>query len=56
MEEQSRRSAGLVRQHAALTQDIERLQAQQGSIDPKIAKRLRSLSDAVGITPVTGPG
>jgi uncharacterized protein YlxW (UPF0749 family) len=56
VEEQSRRSAALVRQHAALTQDIEELQAQQGSIDPAMAKQLKDLSVAVGITPVTGPG
>jgi uncharacterized protein YlxW (UPF0749 family) len=56
VEEQSRRSASLVRQHAALTQDIEKLQAQQGSIDPALAKQLKDLSDAVGTTPVTGPG
>ncbi|TDD59018.1 DUF881 domain-containing protein [Kribbella antibiotica] len=56
VEEQSRRSAALVRQHATLTQEIEQLQEQQGSIDPKVAARLKSLSDAVGTTPVTGPG
>ncbi|TCO46132.1 uncharacterized protein YlxW (UPF0749 family) [Kribbella antiqua] len=56
VEEQSRRSASLVRQHAALTQDIEKLQAQQGSIDPKLAKQLKDLSDEVGTTPVNGPG
>jgi uncharacterized protein YlxW (UPF0749 family) len=56
VEEQSRRSASLTRQHAALTQDIEKLQAQQGSIEPKLAKQLKDLSDEVGTTPVTGPG
>jgi uncharacterized protein YlxW (UPF0749 family) len=56
VEEQSRRSASLVRQHAALTQDIERLQEQQGSIDPKLSRQLQTLSDQVGTTPVTGPG
>jgi uncharacterized protein YlxW (UPF0749 family) len=56
VEEQSRRSASLTRQHASLAQDIERLRAQQGSIEPKLAKRLRELSRQVGTTPVTGPG
>ena len=56
VEEQSRRSATLVRQHAALTHDIETLQAQQGSIDPKLAKQLDDLSEQVGTRPVTGPG
>jgi uncharacterized protein YlxW (UPF0749 family) len=56
VEEQSRRSASLTRQHAALTQDIEKLQAQQGSIEPKLAKQLTDLSDEVGTTPVTGAG
>lgn len=56
VEEQSRRSASLTRQHAALTQDIERLQTQQGSIEPKLAKQLKDLSVQVGTTPVTGPG
>lgn len=56
VEEQSRRSASLTREHAALTQDIERLQAQQGSIEPTLAKQLRDLSIEVGTVPVTGPG
>ncbi|NEA33285.1 DUF881 domain-containing protein [Streptomyces sp. SID13031] len=56
VEEQSRRSASLTRQHAALSQDIEKLQAQQGSIEPKLANQLKDLSDQVGTTPVTGPG
>ncbi|MFI5710333.1 DUF881 domain-containing protein [Kribbella sp. NPDC051620] len=56
VEEQSRRSASLTRQHAALTQDIEKLQAQQGSIEPKLAKQLTDLSNEVGTTPVTGAG
>jgi uncharacterized protein YlxW (UPF0749 family) len=56
VEEQSRRSASLTRQHAALTQDIERLQAQQGSIAPALADQLKTLSSQVGTTPVTGPG
>ncbi|MDX6260384.1 MAG: hypothetical protein QOH84_2072 [Kribbellaceae bacterium] len=56
VEEQSRRSASLTRQHAALTQDIEKLQAQQGSIEPKLAKQLTDLSNEVGTTPVTGQG
>jgi uncharacterized protein YlxW (UPF0749 family) len=56
VEEQSRRSASLTRQHAALTQDIEKLQAQQGSIEPKLSKQLKDLSEQVGTTPVTGPG
>ncbi|WP_020386655.1 DUF881 domain-containing protein [Kribbella catacumbae] len=56
VEEQSRRSASLTRQHAALTQDIEKLQAQQGSIEPKLARQLKDLSYQVGTTPVTGPG
>ena len=56
VEDQSRRSATLVRQHAALTHDIEALQAQQGSIDPKLAKQLDDLSEQVGTRPVTGPG
>jgi uncharacterized protein YlxW (UPF0749 family) len=56
VEEQSRRSASLTRQHAALSQDIEKLQTQQGSIEPKLAKQLKDLSDQVGTTPVTGPG
>ncbi|MEV6417046.1 DUF881 domain-containing protein [Kribbella sp. NPDC051718] len=56
VEEQSRRSASLTRQHAELTQDIEKLQAQQGSIEPKLAEQLKDLSDQVGTTPVTGAG
>ena len=56
VEEQSRRSATLTRQHAALSQDIEQLQTQQGSIEPKLSKQLKDLSEAVGTTPVTGPG
>jgi uncharacterized protein YlxW (UPF0749 family) len=56
VEEQSRRSASLTRQHAALTQAIEKLQAQQGSIEPKLAKQLTDLSNEVGTTPVTGQG
>lgn len=56
VEEQSRRSASLTRQHAALSQDIEKLQTQQGSIEPKLANQLKTLSDQVGTTPVTGPG
>ncbi|MEV8377407.1 DUF881 domain-containing protein [Kribbella sp. NPDC056861] len=56
VEEQSRRSAGLTRQHAALSQDIEKLQTQQGSIEPKLAKQLKDLSNQVGTVPVTGPG
>src|SRR6266508_4238093 len=56
VEEQSRRSAALTRQHAALSGDIEKLQAQQGSMAPKLAKQLKDLSVAVGTTPVTGPG
>jgi uncharacterized protein YlxW (UPF0749 family) len=56
VEEQSRRSASLTRQHAALTQDIEKLQAQQGSIPTKLAKQLKDLSEQVGTTPVAGPG
>ncbi|MBP2353891.1 uncharacterized protein YlxW (UPF0749 family) [Kribbella aluminosa] len=56
VEEQSRRSASLVKQHAALTHDIEALQAQQGSIDPKLAKQFEDLSEQVGTRPVTGPG
>ena len=56
VEEQSRRSATLTRQHAALSQDIEQLQTQQGSIEPKLSQQLKDLSVAVGTTPVTGPG
>ncbi|GAA1573757.1 DUF881 domain-containing protein [Kribbella karoonensis] len=56
VEEQSRRSASLVKQHAALTHDIEALQAQQGSIDPKLAKQFEDLSEQVGTRPVSGPG
>ena len=56
VEEQSRRSASLVKQHAALTHDIEALQAQQGSIDPKLAKQFEDLSEQVGTRPVVGPG
>jgi uncharacterized protein YlxW (UPF0749 family) len=56
VDEQSRRSASLTRQHAALTQDIEALQAQQGSIEPKLAEQLRDLSNQVGTIAVTGPG
>jgi uncharacterized protein YlxW (UPF0749 family) len=56
IEEQSRRSASLTRQHAALTQDIEKLQAQQGSIPTKLAKQLKDLSEQVGTSAVAGPG
>jgi uncharacterized protein YlxW (UPF0749 family) len=56
LEDESRRSASLIRQHAALTQDIEALQAQQGSIEPKLAQQLKDLSAQVGTTAVTGPG
>ncbi|ADB29187.1 protein of unknown function DUF881 [Kribbella flavida DSM 17836] len=56
VEEQSRRSATLTRQHAALSGDIEKLQTQQGAIEPKLAKQLKDLSVQVGTTPVTGPG
>jgi uncharacterized protein YlxW (UPF0749 family) len=56
VEEQSRRSATLTRQHAALSGDIDKLRAQQGSFPPKLAKQLEDLSVAVGTTPVTGPG
>jgi uncharacterized protein YlxW (UPF0749 family) len=56
IEEQSRRNASLTREHAALTQEIEALQAQRGSIDPKLAGQLKDLSDQVGTTAVTGPG
>lgn len=56
VEEQSRRSATLTRQHAALSQEIERLQTQQGTMDPKLARQLKNLSLQVGTTPVTGSG
>jgi uncharacterized protein YlxW (UPF0749 family) len=56
IEEQSRRSASLTREHAALTQEIEALQAQRGSIEPKLAGQLKELSNQVGTTAVTGPG
>jgi uncharacterized protein YlxW (UPF0749 family) len=56
IEEQSRRSATLTKEHAALTRDIEALQAQQGSIAPDLAEQLKKLSSQVGTTAVTGPG
>jgi uncharacterized protein YlxW (UPF0749 family) len=56
VEEQSRRSASLTRQHAALSHDIEQLQAQQGSIGAGLSEKLKKLSAQVGTTAVTGPG
>jgi uncharacterized protein YlxW (UPF0749 family) len=56
VEEQSRRSEVLARQAFALRQDIDRLQAQQGSVDPRLQEELKELSREVGMTPVTGPG
>jgi uncharacterized protein YlxW (UPF0749 family) len=56
VEEQSRRSGVLARQAYDLGQEIEKLQSQQGTIDPALQRQLKDLSREVGTTALTGPG